>query len=89
MMPVEFLFFALFFILLASSARKYDTDRNFLGKLRIWTLLQGALFVIFTILVYTMKAGFMTPYGAVYLISLGIAFGVTLRMKQTVEAVAR
>jgi len=88
MMPIEFLFFALFFIMLASSARKYGTDRNFLGKLRIWILVQGALFVVFTILVYTMEKGFMTPYGALYLVSLGLAFGVTLRMRETVEATA-
>jgi hypothetical protein len=30
----------------------------------------------------------MTIFGAVYLLSLGLAFGVTLRMKDTVEALA-
>jgi hypothetical protein len=46
------------------------------------------LFVVFTVLVYTMEKGFMIPYGALYLLSLGLAFGVTVRMRETVEAVA-
>jgi len=47
---------------------------------------QVALFVVFTILAYTMQKGFMTPYGLVYLLSLGLATGVTIRMRKTVEA---
>jgi hypothetical protein len=35
-----------------------------------------------------MESGFMTIFGAVYLLSLGLAFGITLRMKDTVEAMA-
>ena len=31
----------------------------------------------------------MTPFGALYLLSLGLAFGVTLRMRETVEAIAQ
>ena len=49
----------------------------------------GILFVVFTILVYTMTKGFMTPYGAIYLLSLGLAVGVTIRMRKTVEAAAQ
>jgi len=88
MLSTEFLCFALFFLGLASIAHKRNTDQEYLGKLRIWTWIQGILFVVFTVLVYVMQKGFMTPYGAVYLLSLGLAIGVTIRMRQTVEAVA-
>ena len=87
MMPVEFLFFALFFVLLDVTARKRGTDGRFLRPLRVWTGVQGVLFVVFTMLAYTMEKGFMTPFGAVYLLSIGLAFGITLRMRETVEAV--
>jgi membrane-bound metal-dependent hydrolase YbcI (DUF457 family) len=86
MMPVEFLFFALFFVLLYATARKRGTDGGYLRTLRIWIGIQGILFVVFTVLVYTMEKGFMIPYGALYLLSLGLAFGVTIRMRKTVEA---
>ncbi len=88
MMPMENLFLALFFLLLAATARKRNTNQDYLPTLRIWTWVQGVLFLVFLVLVYTMGAGFMTIYGVVYLLSLGLAFGVTLRMKDTVEAAA-
>ncbi len=71
------------------TARKRGTDGGFLRTLRVWTVVQGVLFVVFTVLVYTMEAGFMIPYGALYLLSLGLAFGVTIRMRETVEAVVQ
>ncbi len=86
MMPVEFLCFALFFVLLDRTARKRGTDAKFLRALRMWTIVQFVLFVLFSVLVYTMTKGFMTIYGALYLLSLGLAYGVTIRMRQTVEA---
>jgi hypothetical protein len=89
MLPAEFLCFALFFVLLYVTARKRGTDGGFLRTLRVWTVVQGVLFVVFTVLVYTMKAGFMIPYGVLYLLSLGLAFGVTIRMRETVEAVVQ
>ena len=49
-------------------------------------LLQAALFVIFTILVYVMEKGFFTIYGAFYLLSLFLAMGVTIRMRATLES---
>ena len=88
MMSTEFLFFALFFVGLAGIAHRRSTDQEYLGKLRIWTWIQAALFVVFTVLVYVVQKGFMTPYGAVYLLSLALAIGVTIRMRKTVEAVA-
>jgi membrane-bound metal-dependent hydrolase YbcI (DUF457 family) len=87
MMPVEFLFIALYFVLLDARARKHGTDAGYLRVLRRWTAVQAVLFVVFTVLVYTMSSGFMVPFGALYLVSLGIALGVTIRMRDTVEAV--
>ena len=88
MMPVENLFFALFFLLLASTAKKHNTDSDYLPKLRTWTWVQGILFVALLVMVYTMKSGFLTIFGALYLLSLGLAFGITIRMRKTVEAMA-
>ncbi|MBN1583490.1 MAG: hypothetical protein JXA89_22465, partial [Anaerolineae bacterium] len=88
MMPVEFLFFALLFLSLDRIARKRGTDGPFLRMLRVWMVVQGGLFVILMVLVYAMEKGFMTPFGAIYLLSLGLAFGVTIRMRKTIEAVA-
>jgi membrane-bound metal-dependent hydrolase YbcI (DUF457 family) len=88
MMPMENLFFLLFFLLLASTARKYSTNGNYLSKLRIWTWVQGILFLLFLFLVYSMDSGFMTIFGAIYLLSLGLAFGITIRMRDTIEAFA-
>jgi membrane-bound metal-dependent hydrolase YbcI (DUF457 family) len=85
MMPVEFLFFALFFILLRARARERGEDDGWLDK---WIIVQGVLFVVFTPLVYTMEKGFMTPFGALYLLSLGLAWGVTIRMRATVDGIA-
>jgi len=88
MMPAENLFFGLYFLMLASTATKHSTNIEYLPKLRIWTWVQGVLFVIFMVMVYTMKSGFLTIFGAVYLLSLGLAFGITIRMRETVGAVA-
>ncbi len=86
MMPAEFLAFALYFWALMSMANHSRTDTNYMGKLRIWLVLQLVLFVIFAVLVFVMDTGFMTIYGAVYLLSLFLALGVTIRMRRTVEA---
>jgi membrane-bound metal-dependent hydrolase YbcI (DUF457 family) len=88
MMPLENLFFVLFFLLLASTARKRSTDQDFLSKLRVWTWIQGILSVAFLVMVFTMESGFLTIFGAVYLLSLGLAFGITIRIRETIEAIA-
>jgi len=51
--------------------------------------LEFDLFLIFTALVFFLQKGFMTPYGLVYLLSLGLAVGVTIRMRKTVDAMPR
>jgi membrane-bound metal-dependent hydrolase YbcI (DUF457 family) len=88
MMPVEFLFFALLFVVLGMMARKQGSNSDYKRTLRIWTAVQGVLFVVFTVLVYTMERGFMTPFGGMYLLSLGLAFGVVIRMRETIEVAA-
>ena len=85
--PVELLCLALFFFLLDATARKRNTDANYLKTLRVWTGIEAGLFVVFTVLVFTMSKGFMTVFGAVYLLSLLLAVGVTIRMRKTIEAV--
>jgi membrane-bound metal-dependent hydrolase YbcI (DUF457 family) len=85
MLPAEYLFLALYFLLLYSLARKYHTDRGYQGKLLGWIILQAILFVTFTVLVYTMSKGFTTINGVVYLLSLFLAIGVTIRVRRTVE----
>ena len=86
MLPVEFLFIGLFFALLDSLACKQKTDTDYRRALHIWTIIQIVLFVIFTVLVYSMSKGFMMIYGLLYLLSLALAFGVTIRMQKTIEA---
>jgi membrane-bound metal-dependent hydrolase YbcI (DUF457 family) len=87
MMPAEFLAFALYFWALGSMAKQSQIDTEYTGKLRLWLALQIVLFVIFTVLVFVMDGGFLTIYGAVYLLSLFLAIGVTIRMRGTIEAV--
>ena len=86
--PVENLSFALFFVLLASTAQKRKTNSAYLPKLRIWIWVQGIPFLVFLVMAYTVEKGFITVFGAMYLLSLGLAFGVTIRMRETVEAIA-
>ena len=85
MLPAEYLFLALYFFLLYSLARKYNTDQDYQKKLSGWTILQAVLFVVFTVLVYTMSKGFTTINGVAYLFSLFLAIGVTIRVRRTVE----
>ena len=88
MMPAEFLFMAIFMLLLGSWAQKTQTDLGYLPKLRLWTVILVGLFVVFTALVYTLESGFMIPYGAMYLLALGLVIGVTIRMRQTIQRLA-
>ena len=51
----------------------------------MWTIVQLLLFVIFLMLVYTLNSGFMTIYGAAYLLSLAVAAVLTIRLRYTIE----
>jgi membrane-bound metal-dependent hydrolase YbcI (DUF457 family) len=83
--PAEFLFFALFFIWLANVARKYHTDTNFLGALRWWIVGMFILFLVFTPLAYLMNKGYLTIFGAFYLLSATAAFIISIRVRQTLS----
>ncbi|HEX9091796.1 MAG TPA: metal-dependent hydrolase [Anaerolineales bacterium] len=85
MQPAELLFFTLFFLSLYSLAQKQVSDQGFLRKLRIWIALEAFLFVIFLVLAFTLSKGFLTIFGAFYLLSLGLAVWVTIRMRSTIE----
>lgn len=85
MQPAELLFFALFFLSLNYTARRQGTDLDYLGKLRFWTGLQLLLFIVFLVLAFNFSIGFLTIFGLVYLLSLGLAFGVSIRMQGTIE----
>jgi membrane-bound metal-dependent hydrolase YbcI (DUF457 family) len=86
MNPAEMLCIVVFFMVLDRLARQYGTDTDFLRTLRIWTMVEVVLFVIFTPLAYLMQKGFLTLFGIGYLFSLFLAFGVIIRMRKTVEA---
>ena len=85
MLSAEYLFLALYFVLLFSLARKNKTDLDYQKPLLGWTIIQAALFIVFTALIYTMSKGFMIINGAVYLLSLFITIGVSIRVRKTVE----
>lgn len=86
MLPAEYLFLALYFLLLYFMALKNNTDQSYQKPLRAWIIIQAVLFVVFTALVYMMSKGFTIINGAVYLLSLFLAIGVTIRMRKTIEA---
>jgi membrane-bound metal-dependent hydrolase YbcI (DUF457 family) len=86
--PAEFLFFGLYLWALGAWARKFNTNSEFLKMQRVWMMLEFALFVIFTPLVYLMTKGYLTIFGAFYLFSIFMTFFVTIRMRKTVEAAA-
>ena len=85
--PAEFLCFGIYLWVLGAWARERGTNADFISKHRIWMMLEFALFVIFTPLVYLMTKGFQTIYGALYLFSIMMSFFVTIRMRKTVEAI--
>lgn len=86
MQPVELMFIALFFLYLHALAYKQGTDLAFLRKLRFWIWLEAGLFLVFLVLAFTLSKGFLTIFGAIYLLSLGLATGVVIRMQNTIEA---
>jgi membrane-bound metal-dependent hydrolase YbcI (DUF457 family) len=84
----EFLFFGLFFAMLVSLARRSNTDTAYLPRLRFWVVAQFILFALFTVLAFTMTSGYFTIYGVLYLLSLFLAFGISIRMRKTIEMLA-
>ena len=85
LMPLEMLFFAAYFYWLGQTAQRQKTNLNKVKRVRMWTAVQLSLFLIFTVLVYTLNNGFMTIYGAVYLLTLIVAAVLTIQMRETIE----
>jgi membrane-bound metal-dependent hydrolase YbcI (DUF457 family) len=85
--PAEFLFFALYFAWLAKAAQDKKTNTDYLRVLRVWIIAMSVLLVVFTVLNYAMSKGFTTIFGLFYLVSITAAFVITIRMRQTVEAI--
>ena len=84
MMPVEFLFMAVFLVLLVRWGRQAETDQEFLPVARTIAYVLLGLFAVFTVLAYAMPSVFILPYGALYLIALSVVIGVTIRMRRTI-----
>ncbi len=84
----EFLLFGLYLWALGVWARKFGTDSEAKGSLRLWMLLEYTLFILFTLIIVFMGTSKMveTISGALYLVSLFAVFFVTIRMRKTVEA---
>ena len=85
----EFLMFGLYFVLLGSLARKYNTDSGRLSGVRIWSYVEFVLFTVFTVLFFfasTIPLLF-TIFGVLYLVSLIAAIVITIQMRQTVETI--
>jgi membrane-bound metal-dependent hydrolase YbcI (DUF457 family) len=85
----EFLAFGFYFLLLSSLAVRYGTDANHQGSTKIWAYIEFVLFVLFTILFFTIDAKGL-PYqlfGGLYLLSLIVSIVITIRMRQTVETI--
>jgi len=84
----EFLAFGLFFAVLGSLARRFNTDPGRLGSLRVWTYVEFSLFILFTLLFYFKPAIPLlhTIFGALYLVSMIAAMVIVIGMRKTVEA---
>lgn len=85
----EFLMFGLYFVLLGSLARKYNTDSGRLSSLRVWSYVEFILFAVFTLLFYFAPTIplLYTIFGALYLVSLIAAVILTIQMRQTLETI--
>lgn len=86
--PAEMLMFAIYLYALGVWARKYGTNMDFQPKLFNWMIFELVLFLLFTPLAYVMDSGFLTIVGVLYIFSLFMVFFVTIRMRDTVEAVS-
>lgn len=86
LMPLEMLFFAAYFYWLGQAARRQGTNLDKVRGVGLCTAVQLSLFLIFTVLVYTLNSGFMTIYGAAYLITLIVAAVITIQMQETIES---
>jgi len=85
----EFLAFGCYFYVIGSLAKQYDTDANRQKSVRTWTYIEFTLFIVFTILFFSLgtKGLFYQIFGGLYLLSLIVSIVLTIQMKQTIETV--
>ena len=83
----EFLAFGFYFFLLGSLARRQNTDTGHQSTSRLWVYVQFVLFIIFTILFFSIGTDGIqyTIFGALYLLSVIFAIVITIRMRRTIE----
>jgi membrane-bound metal-dependent hydrolase YbcI (DUF457 family) len=86
----EFLAFGFYFLLLGSLAQRQNTDRERDGLVKTWAYIEFALFILFTILFFSIGTDGLqyTLFGALYLISMIIAIVLTIQMRKTVETLS-
>jgi len=73
--------------LLASLSRRQNTDVDYQSKARLWRSCNCVVRGFHSAGVYY-DSGYFTIYGALYLLSLFLAVGVTIRMRRTIETIA-
>jgi membrane-bound metal-dependent hydrolase YbcI (DUF457 family) len=85
----EFLAFGLYFLLLGSLALRNGTDMAHQSSSKLWAYIEFALFILFTVLFFTVGAKGLQyqVFGGLYLLSLIVSVIMTIRMKQTVESI--
>jgi membrane-bound metal-dependent hydrolase YbcI (DUF457 family) len=84
--PAEMLCLTLFYFMLDVTARKRKTDMEYLRTLRVWMGIEAVLFVVLTILAFTLGKIYYTINGAVYLFSIVLSICIIIRMRKTIEA---
>jgi membrane-bound metal-dependent hydrolase YbcI (DUF457 family) len=86
----EFLAFALYFLLLGSLARRQNTGGESQRSPSTWAYIQLALFILFTVLFFTLGATGLpyTIFGALYLLSMIIAVVLTIQMRKMIETLS-
>ncbi len=85
----EFLAFGLYFLLLGSLARGQNMDMQHQRSTKIWMYIEFALFILFTVLFFSIGAQGLprTIYGVLYLLSLVVGIVITIQMRRTVESI--
>jgi len=84
----EFLFFGVYMLALASFAHRSQTDVNRRGAVKTWSYIEFGLFVVFTLLFFLsgMNGLIYQIYGGLYLLSMIVSIVLSIRMKNTIEA---
>jgi len=85
----EFLAFGLYFLLLGTLALRHGTDAERQASSKTWAYIELALFVLFTVLFFTVgtKGLLYQVFGGLYLLSLIVSIVITIRMIKTVETI--